>query len=63
MIKQAELLAGSKRIIAAGTKNWLAFEGDDEDDWIQEYCESMYGWKSIRIVRQPHIVKVQPREE
>ncbi len=49
-----------KQMIAAGTPNYLAVKPQYSDEQIEEYAREFYGWKDVTIIRQGHIVKVEP---
>lgn len=52
-----------KRMIAAGTRNYLAISPQYSDEQIIEYVEAIYGWKAVTIERKPHIILVQPMKQ
>ncbi len=52
-----------KQMIAAGTPNFIGIKPQYSDEQIREHVKSIYGWKDVTIIRQPHLVKVQPEKK
>ena len=41
---------------------WLGIKPQFSDEEIREWCSEMMGWDDVELVREPALVRVQPKE-
>ena len=46
--------------LLAGNGYQAAFSAACDDKEIREFCQKWYGWQSVKLTRDPAIVRAQP---